>query len=189
MTANYREGYGVFACNGILFNHESPRRGETFVTRKITRALAGILAGEQDKLFLGNLEAKRDWGFAPEFVECMWLMLQQDEPDDYVVGTGESHSVKEFVEYAFEYVNLDWREYVEIDSRYFRPTEVGYLMADPSKANRKLGWIPKVTFRELVMIMVDCDMELFGLEAVGDGERILKEKGIHWTLSKLSRDR
>jgi len=180
MTRIYREGYGLFACNGILFNHESPRRGETFVTRKITRAIANILAGKQKKLYLGNLKAKRDWGYAPEYVEAMWLMLQQDEPDDYVVGTGEAHSVQEFVEEAFSYVDLDWREYVEIDPRYFRPTEVEFLLADASKARKKLGWEPKITFRELVRIMVDADMEAVGLEPIGEGKRILEKKFGGW---------
>jgi len=180
MTANYREGYNLFACNGILFNHESPRRGETFVTRKITRAVVHILAGKQDKLYLGNLKAKRDWGYAPEYVETMWLMLQQDEPADYVIGTGENHSVQEFVEEAFAYVDLDWKEYVEIDPRYFRPTEVEFLLADPAKAKKKLGWEPKVTFKELVKIMIDADMEAIGLEAPGEGKRILKEKFAGW---------
>lgn len=180
MTRIYREGYGLFACNGILFNHESPRRGETFVTRKITRGLAHILAGKQKKLFLGNLKAKRDWGYAPEYVEAMWLMLQQDEPDDYVIGTGEAHSVREFVEEAFAYADLDWREYVEIDPRYFRPTEVEFLLADASKAREKLGWEPKITFRELVRIMVDADMEAVGLEPIGEGKRILEEKFGGW---------
>ena len=159
MAANYREGYGLYACNGILFNHESPRRGETFVTRKITRALANILAGKQKKLYLGNLSAKRDWGYAPEYVEAMWLILQQDHPDDYVIGTGEAHSVEEFVQEAFSYANLDWQEYVEIDPRYFRPTEVESLLADAAKAREKLGWEPKIGFKELVRIMVDADME------------------------------
>ena len=180
MTRIYREGYGLFACNGILFNHESPRRGETFVTRKITRAIANILAGKQKKLYLGNLKAKRDWGYAPEYVEAMWLMLQQDEPDDYVVGTGEAHSVQEFVEEAFSYVDLDWREYVEIDPRYFRPTEVEFLLADASKARKKLGWEPKITFRELVRIMVDADMEAVGFEPIGEGKRILEKKFGGW---------
>ncbi len=186
MTVNYREGYNLFACNGILFNHESPRRGETFVTRKITKAVANILAHKQEKLYLGNLGAKRDWGFAPEYVELMWLMLQQDEPDDYVVGTGESHSVKEFVSEAFDYVDLDWKEYVEIDPRYFRPTEVDCLLADASKARKKLGWSQKITFRELVRIMVDCDIELIGLDPPGDGKKILVEKGINWTKNELA---
>ncbi len=180
MTANYREGYQIFACNGILFNHESPRRGQTFVTRKITRALADILVGKQKKLYLGNLEAKRDWGYAPEYVETMWLMLQQDEPDDYVVGTGEAHAVREFLEGAFSYANLDWREYVEIDPRYFRPTEAEYLLADPAKAREKLGWEPKITFRELIKIMADADMEAAGLKPVGEGKAILEKKFGGW---------
>lgn len=159
MVRNYREAYGMFAVNGILFNHESPRRGETFVTRKITRAVARIKLGLQDKLYLGNLEARRDWGYAPEFVEAMWLMLQQDEPDDYVIATGEAHSVKEFVEEAFSYMNLDWREYVEIDPRYFRPTEVDFLLGDATKAKRKLYWQPRTTFRQLVHLMVDADLQ------------------------------
>jgi len=173
MAVNYREGYKMWACNGILFNHESPRRGETFVTRKITMALANILAGRQKKLYLGNLEAKRDWGYAPEYVEAMWLMLQQDKPEDYVIGTGEAHSVKEFLEEAFSYAELDWREYVEIDPRYLRPTEVEFLLADASKAVEKLGWAPKVTFKDLVRIMVDADLEAVGLEPLGEGKKIL----------------
>lgn len=159
ITRNYRESYGIFACNGILFNHESPRRGETFVTRKITQAVARINLGLQKKLYLGNLEAKRDWGYAPDYVEAMWLMLQQDEPDDYVVATGETHSVKEFLEEAFAYVDLDWENYVAIDRKYLRPAEVDLLIGDPGKAKRKLGWQPEVTFKELVRIMVDADME------------------------------
>jgi GDPmannose 4,6-dehydratase len=157
-TVNYRESYDLFAVNGILFNHESPRRGETFVTRKITRALARIKAGLQDKIYLGNLEAKRDWGYAKEYVEAMWLMLQQDKPDDYVIATGETHSVREFLHEAFSYVDLDWREYVEIDPRYFRPAEVDLLVGNASKAKRQLGWEPKMTFRELVRLMVDADI-------------------------------
>jgi len=180
MTVNYREGYHIFASNGILFNHESPRRGETFVTRKITRAIARILAKKQDKLYLGNLDSKRDWGYAPEYVECMWKILQQKEPGDYVIGTGESHSVKEFVLEAFEYAGLDWKKYVEIDSRYFRPTEVEYLLADPSKSKRELDWTPKVTFSDLVKIMVDSDGKELGLKTAGLGEKIRKEKGFHW---------
>jgi GDPmannose 4,6-dehydratase len=164
MTVNCREGYQLWACNGILFNHESPRRGETFVTRKITKALANIVAGTHKKLYLGNLEAKRDWGYAPEYVEAMWLMLQQDEPEDYVIGTGEAHSVKEFLAEAFAYVKMDWREHVEIDPRYFRPTEVECLLADSSKARRRLGWEPRVTFKELVRIMVDAEIAAVGSE-------------------------
>ncbi len=159
ITANYRESYGIFACNGILFNHESPRRGETFVTRKITRAVARIKEGLQDKLYLGNLKAKRDWGYAKEYVECMWRMLQQDKPDDYVVATGETHSVKEFLEEAFSYVGLDWKKYVEIDPKYYRPAEVDMLVGDASKARNVLGWEPKVRFRDLARLMVDADIE------------------------------
>ena len=180
MAVNYREGYDLFAWNGILFNHESARRGETFVTRKITRAIARILEGKQKMLYLGNLKAKRDWGYAPEYVEAMWLMLQQDHPDDYVIGTGESHSVQEFLEEAFAYVDFDWKEHAEIDQRYFRPTEVGFLLADPSKARKELGWEPKVTFKELVRIMVDADMEAAGLEPIGQGKRIMDEKFTGW---------
>jgi len=159
-TVNYREAYGLFACNGILFNHESPRRGETFVTRKITRAATRIKLGLQDKLFLGNMEAKRDWGFAGDYVEANWLMLQQDKPDDYVVATGQSHSVREFVAEVFSYLDLDWQKYVEIDQRYFRPTEVDYLQGDASKAKKVLKWEPKVTFKELARIMTDADMKI-----------------------------
>ena len=155
ITVNYRESYGMFACNGILFNHESPRRGETFVTRKITRAVAHIQAGLQDKLYLGNLDAKRDWGYAKEYVEAMWLMLQQDAPDDYVVATGETHTVREFLEEAFSHVGLNWRDYVEHDARYERPAEVDLLIGDPSKAKAKLGWEPRTTFHDLVRLMVD----------------------------------
>ena len=207
VTVNYREGYNLFACNGILFNHESPRRGETFVTRKITRGLANMVANKQKKLYLGNLQAKRDWGFAPEYVVCQWLMLQQEMPNDYVIGTGESHTVKEFVELAFQYIGIDveWKgegikekgivrslssnrtslfkvgdEVLEIDSRYFRPTEVDFLLADASRAKEKLGWEPKVTFKELVKIMVDADLELIGCISPGEGKRILKEKKIDW---------
>jgi len=176
MVKNYREGYNIFASNGILFNHESPRRGETFVTRKVTRAIAAILAEKQDYLYLGNLEAKRDWGFAPEYVEAMWRILQQDSPDDFILGTGESHSVKEFVEKVFSYVGLDWQKYVKIDRRYFRPTEVEELIADPTKAKEKLNWQPKITFKDLVKIMVDADMRAVGLKPIGEGDKILKEK-------------
>jgi len=214
MTVNYREGYNLFACNGILFNHESPRRGETFVTRKVTRAIANILAGKQNKLYLGNLDAKRDWGFTPEYVECQWLILQQNKPDDYVIGTGKSHSVREFVECAFSYagIEIEWQGkgvnekglvrslastasssalntgdvIVEIDPHYFRPTEVDFLLADASKAREKLGWKPRVTFNELVKIMIDADMELIGIKPQEDGKAILREKGIHWTENKLT---
>jgi len=186
MSVNYREGYKIFACNGILFNHESARRGETFVTRKVTRAIANIIAGKQKRLYLGNLDAKRDWGYAPEYVEAMWVMLQKDEPDDYVIGTGEAHSVKEFVKEAFYYTNLDWEKYVEIDPRYFRPTEVELLLADASKAKKKLDWEPKITFKELVRIMVDADMEAIGLKPIGEGNAILKEKFGKWHQWKAS---
>ncbi|HEX2491306.1 MAG TPA: GDP-mannose 4,6-dehydratase [Blastocatellia bacterium] len=158
VTVNYRESYGLFACNGVLFNHESPRRGETFVTRKITRAAAAIKLGLQNKLYLGNLDAKRDWGHAKDFVEAMWLMLQQDEADDYVIATGETHSVREFLDEAFGRLDLDWKQFVEIDPRYFRPAEVDLLVGDASKARRKLGWEPKITFKELVRTMVDEDL-------------------------------
>jgi len=180
VTRNYREGYNMFACNGILFNHESPRRGETFVTRKITRAVAAIKAGTQHKLFLGNLDSKRDWGYAPEYVEAMWMMLQRDTPDDFVVGTGESHTVREFLDEAFGYADLDWHKYVEIDPHYFRPTEVDYLLADPSKTNKVLGWTPKVKFHELVRIMVDADLELLGLPNPGEGKKIMEERFNGW---------
>jgi GDPmannose 4,6-dehydratase len=180
MTVNYRDGFDLWACNGILFNHESPRRGETFVTRKITMAVANIVAGRQKRLYIGNLEAKRDWGYAPEYVEAMWLMLQQDRPEDYVIGTGKAHNVKEFLEEAFAYAGLDWRSYVEIDPRYFRPTEVHFLMADASKARAKLAWEPKVSFQELVRIMVDADLEALGLRPKGDGSKILEEKCPRW---------
>jgi GDPmannose 4,6-dehydratase len=158
MAVNYRESYGLFTCNGILFNHESPRRGETFVTRKITRAVAAIKAGLQDTLYLGNLEARRDWGYAPEYVEAMWLMLQHDTPDDYVVATGETHSVREFLEEAFSCVGLDWQQHVEINARYFRPSEVDLLIGDATKARTVLGWRPKTAFRDLVRLMVDADI-------------------------------
>jgi GDPmannose 4,6-dehydratase len=216
MTINYREGYGIFACNGILFNHESPRRGETFVTRKVTRALANILAGNQKKLYLGNLNAKRDWGFAPEYVEMMWLMLQQDKPDDYVVGTGESHSIRELVENAFSYagIEIEWQgsgadergvvksmisdiangesraanrelrigdAIVEVDPRYFRPTEVDFLRADITKAKNKLGWQPRITFSELVKIMVDYDLKMVGIEPPGLGIAVCGEKCFSYT--------
>lgn len=159
-TVNYREAYGIFGCNGILFNHESERRGETFVTRKITRAATRIKLGLQDKLYLGNLDAKRDWGYAKDYVEAMWLMMQAEQADDYVIATGETHSVREFVEQAFSYLDLDWKEYVEIDTWYYRPAEVDFLQGDATKARRELGWEPKVGFKELVRLMVDHDLTL-----------------------------
>ena len=180
MVRNYREGYGLFSCNGIMFNHESPRRGETFVSRKITRAAAAILAGRQQKLFLGNLEAQRDWGYAPEYVEGMWRMLQEEQSQDLVFGTGETHSVQEFVEEAFSYMNLDWHDYVVVDPRYFRPTEVPVLQADASEAKRRLGWEALVRFRDLVHIMVDADMEAAGLPAPGKGKDRLSDGRLTW---------
>jgi GDPmannose 4,6-dehydratase len=159
-TVNYRESYNLFACSGILFNHESPRRGETFVTRKISRAVAAIKLGLQNELYLGNMDAKRDWGYAPEYVEGMWRMLQADQPDDYVLATNETHTVKEFVEVAFGHVGLDWQKYVKYDARYERPAEVDLLIGDPAKAKKQLGWEPKVRFKELVQIMVDADVEM-----------------------------
>jgi GDPmannose 4,6-dehydratase len=168
-TVNYREAYGLFACNGILFNHESPRRGETFVTRKITRAATRIKLGLQDKLYLGNLDAKRDWGFAGDYVETMWLMLQQEKSDDYVIATGENHSVREFLDEVFGYLDLDWQKYVEIDPRYFRPTEVDCLLGDAGKARSVLGWEPKVTFKGLAKMMTDADMQ------IAKREKIIKE--------------
>lgn len=176
MTKNYRDGYNMFACNGILFNHESPRRGETFVTRKITRGIANILAKREKYLYLGNLDAKRDWGYTPEYVECMWLMLQNEHPEDFVIGTGEAHVVREFVEESFSYAGLDWNEYVKIDSRYFRPTETEVLIADPANAIKKLGWNPKIKFEDLVKIMVDADMRTAGLEPIGEGDEIIRKK-------------
>ena len=215
MAVNYRDGYNIFACNGILFNHESPRRGETFVTRKITRAIANILGGRQQKLYLGNLEAKRDWGFAPEYVMCQWLMLQQDMPEDYIIGTGECHTVREFLELAFNYVGIEieWKgkgihqkgiiksldcrhQYptfdkkvgevlIEVDPKYFRPTEVDFLLADAGKAKEKLGWEPKIVFKELVKIMIDSDTELICLKPKGEGISIIRKKGITWINSKI----
>ena len=182
VTRNYRNGYDIFAANGILFNHESPRRGETFVTRKITRAVAAILAGKQKYLYLGNLDAKRDWGYAPEYVEVMWRMLQHDEPLDLVIGTGEAHTVREFLEEAFGYVGLDYNDYVRIDPRYFRPTEVDYLLADPSKSRSLLEWEPKVRFKELVRIMMDADLELIDMQAPGEGRAILEQRFGDWHL-------
>ena len=174
-TVNYREAYGMFAVNGILFNHESVRRGETFVTRKITRAVARIKAGIQDKLYLGSLDAKRDWGYAPEYVEAMWLMLQNEEPDDFVIATGHSHTVREFVERAFERVGLDWERHVEIDPRYFRPAEVDSLCGDPSKASEKLGWKAQTSFEDLVALMVDGDIRLLQDEQAGLLVRVDRE--------------
>jgi GDPmannose 4,6-dehydratase len=159
MTVNYRDGYGLFACNGILFNHESPRRGETFVSRKITKAAARIKLGRQRKLYLGNLDARRDWGYAGDYVEAMWTILQQDKPNDYVIATGETHSVREFLDIAFGYLGLEWKEFVEIDPRYYRPNEVDLLLGDSSKAQKQIGWQPRVRFRELVHMMIDADLE------------------------------
>ncbi|MBF0459228.1 MAG: GDP-mannose 4,6-dehydratase [Nitrospirae bacterium] len=208
MTVNYREGYGMFACNGILFNHESPRRGETFVTRKVTMSVAAIIAGKQKRLYLGNLDSKRDWGFAPEYIYCQWLILQQDKPDDFAIGTGETHTVREFVEHSFDYagIEIEWKGdgvnekgivkslstshgsalntgdvIIEIDSGYFRPTEVNVLLADIRKAAETLNWQPRVTFKELVKIMVDADMEAAGMASPGQGKKILAEKGLDWT--------
>lgn len=169
-TINYRESYDMFATNGILFNHESPRRGETFVTRKITRAVARIVAGQQKKLYLGNLDAKRDWGYAKDYVRAMWLMLQQDKPDDFVIATGETYSIREFLDIAFQYVGLDWNDYVAFDERYLRPTEVDLLIGDPSKAKKVLGWEPKISFDGLVKLMVDSDLEAIGLKSVAGKE-------------------
>lgn len=171
-TVNYREAYGLYACNGILFNHESPRRGETFVTRKITRAATRIKLGLQDKLYLGNLDAKRDWGFAGDYVEAMWLMLQQNQPEDFVIATGETHSVQEFLENAFNSLGLDWRKCVAQDARYFRPSEVDLLLGDSSKARAKLGWKPRVSFKELVQMMVAEDLK------VAERESVLKRGGL-----------
>ena len=171
MTVNYRESYNLHASNGILFNHESPRRGETFVTRKITRAVARIKAGVQKKLYLGNLDAKRDWGYAPEFVEAMWLMLQQDKPDDYVVATGETHTVRDFLDLSFGHAGLEWQKYVEIDPKYYRPAEVDVLIGDASKAKKQLGWVPKTKFPELVRIMTDADIALLAHEMSGKNIR------------------
>ncbi len=181
-AVNYREAYGLFVCNGILYNHESQRRGETFVTRKITRAAGRIKMGLQDKLYLGNLDARRDWGFAGDFVEAMWRMLQEDAPDDYVVATGESHTVREFLQSAFARLNLDWGKHVEIDPRYMRPTEVDALQGDARKARTRLGWQPRVTFAELVTMMVEHDLEL------ARQERTLKEAGHHINLRGRSHE-
>jgi GDPmannose 4,6-dehydratase len=174
-TVNYREAYGMFASNGILFNHESGRRGETFVTRKITRAVARINAGIQDKLYLGNLDSRRDWGYAPEYVEAMWLMLQHDRPDDFVIATGEAHTVREFVQLAFDRVGLDWERHVEVDPRYFRPAEVDYLLGDPSKAKEILEWSPRTSFSDLAGLMVDADVQLLEDELAGRLVRLDRE--------------
>ena len=180
MTVNYRAGYGLWAANGILFNHESPRRGETFVTRKITKAVASILAGRQDKLFLGNLDAERDWGYAPEYVEGIWRMLQEDVPGDYVMGTGESHSVREFLEAAFSYAGLEWEKHVQIDPKYLRPTETNCLRADYRLAREKLHWEPKIRFADLVKIMIDGDMTAAGLTPPGQGQTSVMHNGFGW---------
>lgn len=180
ITRNYRHGYQIFASNGILFNHESPRRGETFVTRKITHALAAIVAGKLKELYLGNLEARRDWGYAPDYVAAMWKMLQCEEAGDFVVGTGEAHSVREFLDEAFGYLNMDWHEYVKTDPRYYRPNEVDFLQADPGKAQRMFGWEPRVFFKDLVRIMVDADLELIGIKSPGEGARIIEKHHGDW---------
>ncbi|ADN36166.1 GDP-mannose 4,6-dehydratase [Methanolacinia petrolearia DSM 11571] len=176
MAKNYREGYDMFASNGILFNHESPRRGETFVTRKITRGIAAILAKKAKYLYLGNLDAKRDWGFSPEYVEAMWMMLQAEKSDDFVIGTGETHSINEFLDEAFSYVGLNIDDHVRIDQKYFRPTEVDALRADPTKAEKDLGWKAKVTFKDLVKIMLDADLRAAGVEVPGEGDEIIQKK-------------
>jgi len=181
ITVNYREAYGLYACNGILFNHESERRGETFVSRKITRAATRIKLGLQEKLYVGNLDARRDWGYARDYVEAMWMMMQVDHADDYVIASGETHSVREFIEKAFSYLDLDWREYVEIDPRYFRTAEVDLLLGDASKARSLLGWEPKVTFDELVRLMVDHDLELAKQEAeAGDRKKAGAKHAVRW---------
>jgi len=176
ITVNYRESYGLFTCNGVLFNHESPRRGQTFVTRKITRGVADILAKKAKKIYLGNIDAKRDWGFSPEYVENMWKMLQLEKPDDFVIGMGQTFSVKEFLAGAFSYVGLEWEDYVEIDPRYFRPVEPETLISDSRKAEKAIGWKPKVTFEDLIKIMVDADMRDVGLEPIGEGDMIIEKK-------------
>lgn len=177
ITRLYRNAYGVFSSNGILYNHESPRRGETFVTRKISRAVARIKAGLDKKIYLGNLEAERDWGFAPEYMEVMWAILQHSEPDDFVISTGENYSVRELLEEAFKYGELgDWQQYVKIDPRYFRPVEVEILVGNSQKAREKLSWQPKIKFKDLIKIMVDADLKAYDLEAPGEGDKILKEK-------------
>jgi GDPmannose 4,6-dehydratase len=180
MAVNYREAYGLFASNGILFNHESPRRGETFVTRKITRAVAAIVAGKQQKLYLGNLQARRDWGYAPEYVHGMWRMLQHDHPDDYVLGTGVAHTIEEFVTEAFAYAGLDWREYVVVDPKYMRPAEVDFLRADSSKARLEIGWEPKIGLKDLIHVMVDADLGAISVAPVGEGKRVLENCFGEW---------
>jgi GDPmannose 4,6-dehydratase len=180
ITVNYRESYGLFACNGILFNHESERRGETFVSRKITRAATRIKLGLQEKLYLGNLDARRDWGYARDYVEAMWLMMQAAEPDDFVIATGETHSIREFLDEAFGYLNLDWNKYVEIDPRYFRPTEVDLLLGDATKARQVLGWEPRVSFKELVRLMVDSDLELAQQEHDARAPQGASSKKVRW---------
>ncbi len=174
-TLNYRESYNLFACNGILFNHESPRRGETFVTRKITRAVANIVKGNQNKLYMGNLDSQRDWGYAKDYVKAMWLMLQQDEPDDYVIATGQYYSIKDFLTIAFGHVNLNWQDYVVFDERYLRPTEVDLLVGDPTKAKTKLGWEPSISFEELVHLMVEKDLESLGITFANNHDNKNKE--------------
>ncbi|MFX0084948.1 MAG: GDP-mannose 4,6-dehydratase [Candidatus Hodarchaeota archaeon] len=185
MTINYRESYNMFCSSGILFNHESPKRGGTFVTRKITLGIAKILAKKEKKIYLGNLEAKRDWGFAPEYVEVIWKTLQHDQPDDFVIGTGEAHSVQDFVEKAFNYVGLDWEKHIEIDPRYFRPAEVEHLQANAEKAKRILKWEPKVKFDDLVKIMVDYDLKSVGVEPIGEGINIFSKKNFSWVKNEI----
>lgn len=180
MVANYREAYNMYTVNGILFNHESPRRNETFLSRKVTRAVARIRAGLQDKVYLGNLESRRDYGYTPEYVEVMWKMLQQDAPADYVVGSGVAPTIREFVQEAFEYAGLDWEQHVEIDARYFRPTEVDHLLADSSKAKRELDWEPKISYQQLVRIMVDADLQAVGQEPIGEGVQLLEQNFGDW---------
>ncbi len=180
MVANYREAYNMYASNGILFNHESPRRNETFLSRKVTRAVARIKAGLQDKVYLGNLDSRRDYGYTPEYVEVMWKMLQQDAPGDYVVGSGVAPTIREFVQEAFGYADMDWEKHVEIDARYFRPTEVDHLLADSSKAQRELDWNPKITYQQLVRIMVDADLEAVGEQPIGDGLQIMEQNFGDW---------
>ena len=179
-TVNYREAYGIYASNGILFNHESPRRTEDFVTRKITRAVSRIVAGRQKKLALGNLDARKDWGFAPDFIECIWMILQQQKADDFVIGTGRSHTIRDFLKGAFGYVGLDWEKYVEIDPRFLRPSEAGDILADASKAKRTFGWAPKVSFGELIKIMMDYDLALEGCHVPGEGLKTLRDKNFDW---------